>query len=93
MHEPELEVRQATIRLPLFNDIIPTPYMDDVVPRIPVILLCEMQELRIFCGIWTVCFTTGEDETSLHLLQERFLWHDGKRDHMPPRGEMPMRIS
>ncbi len=72
MGEREQTVRQTTILLPYFDSEISVLAADDAL-SISVIALCEMMGLRMFCGMWTVCYSTWEIETSLHLLPGQFL--------------------
>ncbi len=74
-------IQQTTMMLPYFDEEVPVLYLSST-PYGPVIALCEMPGLRILCGMWTVCYSKRETETSLHLLPGRFIWYTGNRDHL-----------
>ena len=87
MGRGEQRVRQTTITLPYYDDEVPILSEDQSMLYTPLIALCEMLELYMFYGIWTVCYSTRETETSLHLLPGWFLHYTDRRDHLfYPRG-------
>ncbi len=65
-------IQQSTMMLPNFDEKVPFPYPSGI-PYVQVIALCEMLGLRMFCGMWTACYSTRETETPLHLLPGWFL--------------------
>ena len=73
MGESKLKIRQTTIMLPDCDYGVPVLSADDDTSHIPVTAICEMLGLYMLCGICIVCYSTGETETSLHLLPGRFL--------------------
>src|SRR6266849_3852946 len=58
--------------LPYFDDEVPVLYLADGTGYIPVVALCRMLGIHMFCGMWTVCSSTRETQASLHLLPGRF---------------------
>ena len=65
-------LQQTTIMLPYFDYEVPVLYLSSTT-SVPVITLCEMLGLRMFCGIWTVCYSTMETKTPFPLLPGGFL--------------------
>src|SRR5690348_4519182 len=64
-------IQQTSNTLPCFDEEVPVLSLSST-PSVPVIALCEMLGLRLFCGMWTVCYSTRETETSFHLLPGGF---------------------
>jgi hypothetical protein len=65
-------IQQTSITLPCFDEEVPVLSLSST-PPVPVIALCEMLGLRMLGGMWTVCYSTRETETSFHLLPGGFL--------------------
>ncbi len=65
-------LHRPTFTLPCFDEEVPVLYLRST-PSVPIIEHFEMLELRMFCGLWTNCYSTRETETSLHLLPGVFL--------------------
>jgi len=65
-------IQHTTMMLPYFDEKVPFFYPSST-PYVPVIALCEMLGLRMLGGMWTVCYSTRETETPLHLLPGGFL--------------------
>jgi hypothetical protein len=72
MREERPVVQQGSMILPYFDDEVPVVSLADGTRYIPVVALCHMLGLCMFCGIWTVCSSTRETQASLHLQPGRF---------------------
>jgi hypothetical protein len=56
-------IQQMTMMLPYFDEKVPLLYPSSIL-YVPIIALC---------GMWTVCYSTRDTETPLHLLPGGFL--------------------
>ena len=65
-------IQQTTMMMPYFDEKVPFLYPSST-PSVPVIALCVMLGLRMLDVMWTVCYSTRETDTPLHLLPGRFL--------------------
>jgi len=72
MGEDKPSVQQGVMTLPYFDAEVPIVYLADGAGYIPVVALCRMLGLCMFCGMWTVCSSTRETQASLHLQPGRF---------------------